>query len=84
MGLVSHPGWVRVKELLDQQCRLRRMEVFGLRPTGMDDCFKIAGIQGEVAGLQFVSRLVETILDDTQMQIHERLAEERINQVMDK
>lgn len=70
--------------MLEQQCRLRRMEVFGLRPQGLDDCFKISGLQGEVAGLQFVTRLVDTVLDDVQMQIHERLAEERIGQEMDK
>lgn len=53
------------------------MEVFNLRPAGLEDAFKIAGLQGEVAGLQFVDRLIATVLDDTQMQIEFKLTEER-------
>lgn len=53
------------------------MEVFNLRPVSLDDAFRIAGLQGEVAGLQFVDRLIATVLDDTQMQIDYKLQEER-------
>jgi hypothetical protein len=77
VSLCEHPGWKRLKEMLDQQCRLRRVSVFQLQPQGLDDAFKLTRLQGEVAGLQFVSTLVGVLIDDLVVEIAQRLEIER-------
>ncbi|HEX6824733.1 MAG TPA: hypothetical protein VF077_00340 [Nitrospiraceae bacterium] len=74
--LTNQPGWKLVKDIIDQQCRLRRIQVFGIQPSGLDDAFQLTRLQGEVAGLQFIQSLVATLLDEVQSNLDAKLAEE--------
>ena len=44
---------------------------------GLDDAFRVAQTQGEVAGLQSLGALVDVLINDLTMEIEQRLAEER-------
>lgn len=51
-------------ELVEQQCRLRRMEVFQKGVGSLDDAFKLATLQGEIAGLQTLPALLNICIED--------------------
>lgn len=63
--LDSSPGFKILRELVQQQCRVRRMQVFGTTIGGLDQCFELARLQGEVAGLQGLAGLHQLLLEDT-------------------
>jgi len=44
---------------------------------GLDDAFKIAQTQGEVAGLQSLGALVDVLINDLTAEIEQRLMEDR-------
>jgi hypothetical protein len=77
VSLCEHPGWKKIQGMLDQQSRLRRVQVFQIQPAGLDDAFKITRLQGEVAGLQFVASLVDLLVQDLTTEIEQRLEQER-------
>jgi len=79
-SLQEHPGWARVRQILDQQCRLRRINVFQLHIGGLDNCFELARLQGEVAGLQYVGALVEVLIADASADVQRLLEDERKEQ----
>lgn len=65
---------------MDQQCRLRRVDAFQSRIKTLDDAFRTAQTQGEVAGLQSLGTLLEVLILDVTADIEQRLAEEREGQ----
>jgi len=77
VSLLEHRGWKHLKGLLDQQSRLRRIDAFQHRIMGLDDAFKIAQTQGEVAGLQSLGALVDVLINDLTAEIEQRLMEDR-------
>lgn len=53
------------------------MDAFQNRVMTLDDAFKIAQTQGEVAGLQSLGALLDVLINDITADIEQRLAEER-------
>ena len=53
------------------------MAVFQTRIEGLDTAFRLATLQGEVAGIQLVQSLIPALLDDLQADITIELEKER-------
>lgn len=74
--LLRHQGYQLVKNLVETQCRLRRVQVFSTQMKGLESCFEVATLQGEVAGLQMLVRLPELMIADLESSIVARVGEE--------
>lgn len=75
--LVEHPGWKRLEGVVQAQVILRRQEVFAKTIGGLDACFELARLRGEVGGMQAVLALPSVLVVDANASIAERLAERR-------
>ncbi len=67
--LLEHPGWKLLSSVVEQQIRLRRIELFVKELSGLDACFALAKSQGEVAGLQMLQHLVSSLIADADANI---------------
>ena len=67
--LLSSPGWIRVKSLIQQQSYLRRQQRDAVKLTSLDSCFQMASLIGEADGM----KLVELLAEDWLRQVEEEI-----------
>lgn len=68
-GLLSHPGWVRLHDVIKEQIRLGRQHIFTQELRSQDDVFSLVQMRGQVAGLQLALALPESFIDDLDAEI---------------
>jgi len=68
--------WKWLKGIIDNQIYLRRNVIFQHEMKGLDDCFKLAQMRGEVAGLQFLEAYLVASLEELKREIKQEMEKE--------
>ena len=62
--LLAHPGWKLLATMVTGGIQTRRQADFGKLIGSMDDAFQSAGARAEIAGMLFVLKLPENLLQN--------------------
>ena len=81
-SLLNSTGWRKLMEICNGAVVTRRQGSFSQMASikGLDDCFTLAGVGGEIAGIQFVMGLPHIMLDNLKTDIHEAVIARRENE----
>lgn len=74
---LNSKGWKFLDGIAQEQIRSRRTASFGMRVRGLEDCFTMAALSSEVAGLLLSRQTPETLIDDAKADIKMLLEKER-------
>lgn len=77
--LLSSQGWRELTTICDGAITGRRQAAFGLMASlrNTEDCFALARVGSEIAGMQFVLGLPHVMLKDIERDLEQALAERR-------
>jgi hypothetical protein len=76
---VSSQGWRELTTICEGAVTGRRQAAFGLMASlrGSEDCFALARVGSEIAGMQFVLGLPHVLLKDLEQDIAQVIVERR-------
>lgn len=74
--LLDSSGWKAVCQIVQGQIRARRVALIENAVNSLDDCFRLARLQGELAGLQAARVLPEALVEELAFEIETRKAKE--------
>lgn len=77
--LLDSSGWRAICSVVQGQIRARRAALIESAVSSMDDCFRIARLQGELAGLQAVRVLPEALIDELAFELEHRKSKEGLD-----
>lgn len=77
-AFLESPGWKKHGEELQAEIRSRRTSAFQIQIRSQDDCFSMAYVTAEVAGLQLAYSYPFARLREAEMELQDRLEEDRM------